>query len=59
MARVVRPRHVHVECVTSAGWRWLKGCHPGASMAPDGGFLVHDEHRWALCLQAAGGKEVK
>lgn len=61
MAR--KPRHVHVQCATSEGFRWLRRY---VAMSPrvaredtDGSFWVSREADWAHALAAAGGQEVQ
>ena len=52
-------RIVDVEAKTPAGYRWLKINARGASVTPEGSFVVTDEHEWAQSLNAAGAIEIK
>ena len=53
-----KPRVVHVEAKTPAGYRWLRMHARGATVTPEG-FAVTNEHEWAQSLSAAGAYEIK
>lgn len=58
MAKRIRDRLVCVECPTPALYRWFRINLHGAATEAIGGFIVHNEARFATVLRNAEGREI-